>query len=66
MSVQRDEQMMVLTSMYLLFLGRQPVVSRSFTISGSLLVFLIIFTVLGFTHFLMVLIRALFRHYSTR
>ncbi|XP_055407172.1 carcinoembryonic antigen-related cell adhesion molecule 18 [Bubalus kerabau] len=46
--------------------GRQPVVSRSFTISGSLLVFLIIFTVLGFTHFLMVLIRALFRHYSTR
>ncbi|XP_010848043.1 PREDICTED: carcinoembryonic antigen-related cell adhesion molecule 18 [Bison bison bison] len=46
--------------------GHRPVVSRSFTISGSLLVFLIIFTVLGFTHFLMVLIRALFRHYSTR
>ncbi|XP_017900697.1 PREDICTED: carcinoembryonic antigen-related cell adhesion molecule 18, partial [Capra hircus] len=44
---------------------RWPVVSRTFTISGSLLMFLIIFTVLGFTHFLMVLIRALFRHYST-
>ncbi|XP_070307677.1 cell adhesion molecule CEACAM18-like [Odocoileus virginianus] len=44
----------------------RPVVSRSFTISGSLLVLLIIFIVLGFTHFLAVLIRALFRHYSTR
>ncbi|XP_060254831.1 carcinoembryonic antigen-related cell adhesion molecule 18 isoform X2 [Ovis aries] len=45
---------------------RRPVVSRTLTISGSLLVFLIIFTVLGFTHFLIVLIRALFKHYSTR
>ncbi|OWK15836.1 hypothetical protein Celaphus_00004789, partial [Cervus elaphus hippelaphus] len=51
---------------WLEILGHRPVVSRSFTISGSLLVLLIIFIVLGFTHFLVVLIRALFRHYSTR
>ena len=58
--------MMLLTSMHLPLLGHRPVVSRSFTISGSLLVLLIIFIILGFTHFLVVLIHALFRHYSTR